>query len=134
MLNSYEFIKDIRDDGFGETDEYFDEFEKYIKETFKPSEAPEVSVINPTRIKEMIYVYYILKYLTEGMDVNIVHKTHRPIKSMGSITVSGKNISFKNPGLFIRAVAFATNFEAYAKLDGTVEMVFTFHDLTKCIE
>ena len=53
---------------------------------------------------------------------------------MGSVTLCGKNIVFKNPEWFVKVVEYASNFEVYPKIDGTIEMNFTFHGLTTSVE
>lgn len=93
------------------------------------------SVINPHRIQHVLYTYKVLKYLakdTKGAKVS--YELHEPYKSMGSVSVVGKNLIFRKPEWFMQAVELANNFEAYPKTDGTVQMNFGFHGLTKPFE
>lgn len=94
----------------------------------------EVSIINPYRIQQMQYTYKMLKYLTKGTKSKVTYTLHKPYKSMGFVSVTGKNLMFRNMDWFSKAVELASNFEVYPKTDGTVQMNFTFHGITKAID
>lgn len=95
----------------------------------------KTSIINPYKIQQVLYTYKVLKYLVKGnKGVNVSYELHEPYKSMGSVSVIGKNLVFRKPEWFMKAVELANNFEVYPKTDGTVQMNFTFHRLTKSIE
>lgn len=94
----------------------------------------EVSIINPYRIQQMQYTYKVLKYLTKGTKSKVAYALHKPYKSMGFVSVTGKNLMFRNMDWFSKAVELASNFEVYPKTDGTVQMNFTFHGITKAID
>lgn len=98
------------------------------------SDDMENQIINPYRIQEILYTYKVLKYLTKGTKANVTYELHKPYKSMGYVSIKGKNLSFKNMKWFLKAIELASNFEAYPKTDGTVQMNFTFHGLTKIIK
>lgn len=93
-------------------------------------EDNRTQVVNPITMQHLLYTYKVLKYLTKGTGAKVTYEINEPYKSMGSVTVCGRNIVFKKPEWFIKAVELAANFEAYPKTDGTVEMNFTFHGLT----
>jgi len=95
----------------------------------------KTSIINPIKIQQVLYTYKVLKYLASGnKGVKVKYELHKPYRSMGSVTVTGKNITFRKPEWFMKAVELANNFEVYPKTNGTVEMNFTFHGLTKPLE
>lgn len=95
----------------------------------------QTSIINQYKIMQVLYTYKVMKYLTKGDGgVKVSYELHKPYGSMGSVSVVGKQISFKNPEWFMKAVEMSANFEVYPKTDGTVQMNFTFHGLTKPIE
>lgn len=95
----------------------------------------KTSVINPYKIQQVLYTYKVLKYLMKGnKGANISYELHEPYKSMGSVSVVGRNLVFRKPEWFMKAVELANNFEVYPKTDGTVQMNFTFHGLTNPIE
>ena len=89
-----------------------------------------VSVVNPQRLQCLKYTYQMLKYLTRGTDAVVTYEVHKPLTSMGSVSVVGKNLRFSNSRLFSASVQLASNFEMYPKTDGTVRMDFTFHGIT----
>lgn len=91
------------------------------------------AVINPERIQQLLYTYKIVKYLTKGTKAKVSYTLHEPYKSMGYVSVTGSSIQFGNTEWFLKAVELASNFEVFPKTDGTVEMNFTFHGLTKMI-
>ena len=92
------------------------------------------SIINPFRVKQLLFIYKAMKYMMRGRRVKVSYKLHEPYQSMGSVSITGADIELKNPAWFSKAVKFASNFEVYPKTDGTVCMTFTFHNLTVPIE
>lgn len=92
------------------------------------------SIINPYRMQQLLYTYKVMKYLMKGSSAQVTYKIHEPYQSMGSVSVTGKDIGFKNMSWFLRAAEMASNYEVYPKTDGTVCMTFTFHGLTTPIE
>lgn len=92
------------------------------------------SIIDPDRMRVFFGAYKLLKYLTKGTKAKVKYEAFKPYKYMGVITVIGSPIKITNPELFIKAVGLASNFEVYTKTDGTVQMDFTFHGLTRPIE
>lgn len=92
------------------------------------------SVINPYRMQQLLYTYKVMKYLMKGTKAKVTYKLHEPYHSMGSVSVTGKDIDFRKMSWFLRAAELASNFEVYPKTDGTVCMTFTFHNLTIPIE
>ena len=99
------------------------------------AEDSKPSIINPHRIQRVLYTYKVLKYLTKDVGgTKVSYELHEPYKSMGSVSIAGKNLVFRKPEWFMKAVELADNFEAYPKTDGTVQIDFTFHGLTVPIE
>lgn len=92
------------------------------------------SIINPFKIQQVLYTYKVLKYLTKGTKAQVSYQLHEPYRSMGSVQIVGKELIFRKPEWFMKAVTLANNFEVYPKTDGTVQMNFTFHGLTKPID
>lgn len=92
------------------------------------------SIINPYRMQQLLYTYKVMKYLMKGTSAKVTYKLHEPYQSMGSVSVTGKDIEFKKVPWFIRAAELASNYEVYPKTDGTVCMTFTFHGITTPIE
>ena len=92
------------------------------------------SIINPYRMQQILYTYKVMKYLMRGTSAKVTYKLHEPYQSMGSVSVTGKDIEFKEVSWFLRAAELASNYEVYPKTDGTVCMTFTFHGITTPIE
>lgn len=95
----------------------------------------KTAIINPYKIQQVLYTYKVLKYLVKGIKgAKVDYELHEPYRSMGSVSVVGKDLIFRKPEWFMKAVELANNFEVYPKTNGTVQMNFTFHGLTKPLE
>ena len=92
------------------------------------------AVLNPIKIQQMQFAYGVLKYLTKGTGAKLTYALNEPFKSMGSISVEGKNLTFANAEWFARAAEFASNTEVYPLTNGNVKMALTFHGLVRPIE
>lgn len=92
------------------------------------------AVLNPIKIQQMQFAYGVLKYLTKGTGAKLTYALNEPFKSMGSISVEGKNLTFTNAEWFARAAEFASNTEVYPLTNGSVKMTLTFHGLVRPIE
>ena len=89
------------------------------------------AIIDPIKVQQMQFAYGVLKYLTKNTDANLSYALHEPFKSMGSISVEGKNLAFTNAEWFSRAAEFASNTEVYPLTNGKVRMTLTFHGLVR---
>ncbi len=90
----------------------------------------------PLRIKQLIYTYKILENAAKGTGAKVFYEVHKPSKNMGFVTLSGANIFFNDSqkiDRFLEAATLASNVDIYPKVDGTVQIVFTFNGLTKAI-
>lgn len=92
------------------------------------------AVLNPIKIQQMQFAYGVLKYLTKDTDAKLTYALNEPFKSMGSITVEGKTLTFTNSEWFARTCEFASNTEVYPLANGKVRMTLTFHGLVRPIE
>lgn len=103
---------------------------KWITDT-----ADDVLQKNPdtdkARICQMLYSYLALRHITKGRNVKVKYELFEPSKNMGYISVTGRKIDYQNSKVFKTVTALATNFEAYPKTNGTVQLNFTFHKLRK---
>ena len=75
-----------------------------------------------------------LKRLVRGTSAKVTYQLHEPFQSMGSVSVTGKNIDMKKVVWFVRSAELASKSVVYPKTDGTVCMTFPFHGLTRPIE
>ena len=130
-MDEFDFTAD-----FASEEEMNDELDAILLALGEQIEADEsrTSVLNPVRMRELLYTYKAVKLLVRGSSAKVTYKLHQPFQSMGSVSITGKDILMRNPVNFIRAAKFASNVEAYPKTDGTVCMTFTFHGLTVPIE
>lgn len=89
------------------------------------------SVIIPERVEHVETAYKALRFIAKGKNVDVTYELNEPYTSMGSVTVVGKEVIITNPVLFAKVASMASNFEVYPKTNGTVQMNFTFHNLTR---
>lgn len=89
------------------------------------------SVIIPERVKQVETAYKTLRLIAKGKNVDVTYELNEPYTSMGSVTVVGKEVIITNPVLLAKVASMASNFEVYPKTNGTVQMNFTFHNLTR---
>ena len=87
--------------------------------------------VDKARICQMLYSYRALRHITKGRNVKVKYELFEPSKNMGYISVTGRKIDYQNSKVFKTVTALATNFEAYPKTNGTVQLNFTFHKLRK---
>ena len=97
-------------------------------------EDKNVQMLSANKMRQMQFTNSVLKYLTKGTDAVVSHKLHKPFKSMGSIFVEGKDLTFSQPEWFARAAEFASNVDIYPLTNGKIRMAFTFHGLTVPVE
>ena len=116
-----------------EVDEELDALLNTIGERIAADES-RTSMVNLNRVRDVLAIYKLMKYVNRGTKAKVSYKLNEPFRSMGSVGVCGKKLEFKNPEWLSAAVKIASNFEAYPKTDGTVQMTFTFHGLTFPIE
>lgn len=81
-----------------------------------------------------VYTARAMKRLVRGTSAKVTYQLHEPFQSMGSVSVTGKNIDMKKVVWFVRSVELASKSVVYPKTDGTVCMTFTFHGLARPIE
>lgn len=117
-------------------DDEFKDFDKLVKKFSELYEAQKdkPSVVNQLRLRQMEFVYSVLKKISKGKNARISYKLYEPFESMGSITIEGESIEICNPEWFARAVEFASNIEVYPLEKKAVRMTFTFHGLSKHID
>ena len=127
MDDKYEGMLDF------EIEEMEEEFLKFIGERIEKEENL-LSIVNPEKIKQISYAYGVLKHMLEGTKAKISCTLNEPFKSMGCISITGKNLSFNKIASFIIACEQASNVDIFPKTNGTVQIDFTFHGLTLTLE
>ena len=127
MVSNLDFEKEFMSDA--EVEEMLESLTDLIGEQAE-NEDNRTSIINPRKVQAVLYTYKVLKYLTKGTNAKVTYALNEPYKSMGSVSIVGKELTFSNPKWFMVAVKLASNFNVYPKTNGTVQMDFTFHGLT----
>ena len=94
------------------------------------AEDNQPAILNIQNIKKVAYVYKLMKFLLRGTGTKVEYKLNEPFKSMGSVSVIGKQIPIKNTEAFVEAAKLDSNYDVFIRTDKTVEMDFTFHGLT----
>lgn len=94
----------------------------------------KTSVIDQQRMKEIRFAYYAAKEMLIKEGMKLSYKLNEPLKSMGSVSIEGRELSFDNPEWFARTAEFSNNTEVYPLANGDVRVTFTFHGLTHPIE
>lgn len=113
-----------------------DEIEKALDEIVLPigklarDQDNQTAVVNVDNVKKVVYVYKVMKYLTKSTKAKVQCDIQKPFKSMGSVTVIGKDVTFTNTEMFVKAASLASNVDIFARTDNTIEIDFTFHGLT----
>lgn len=128
-MNNLDFEKEFMSDA--EVEEMLDSLTDLIE---VQNEGSSTAIINPRKVQAVLYTYKVLKYLTKGTGAKVSYALNEPYKSMGSVSICGKDLTFSNPKWFMVAVKLASNFNVYPKTNGTVQMDFTFHGLTITLE
>lgn len=116
--------------GKSDEDKELDDFILALGKTVQVSES-KPAVVNIENVKNIVKAYDIVKQLTKGANVKVEYHINEPVRSMGYVSIIGKNIPINNVDLFMRVTKLASNFNVYVKTNGTIEMDFTFHGLVK---
>lgn len=90
-----------------------------------------VSVVDSQKMQCIEMVSEAMKQIITGTDVKISCELHEPYASMGAVSVVGKEIIVTDTKSFALAAKLASNIEVYPKVDGTTQINFTFHNLTR---
>lgn len=129
-------MEDLHQEGFKspeEAEEALKDLASALNELIMKDES-RTSVLDPIRMDQVMFCYSALQFLTRDMDVKLSYKLHEPYQSMGSISIEGNNMEFKDAKWFTRVAEFANSMEVYPLAKQAVRITFTFHGLTGPIE
>ena len=100
------------------------------------ADESRTSVLNERRMRDIMTAYSLMKRIAAENSKNacLTYKLHEPFGSMGSISLTGKEITLKHVSWFMKATKLASNFEIYPLTNGNLKMTLTFHGLTKAID
>lgn len=121
------------DKGFDSEEEAMASVDEIMMEIANDISGDEAgtSVIIPERAKQIETAYKSLLLIAKGKNVDVTYEMNAPYTSMGSVSITGREIIITNPVLFAKVAEMASNFEIYPKINGTVQMNFTFHNITR---
>jgi hypothetical protein len=86
-------------------------------------------ILDQDNVDKMDFAFNVLKWLVKGDGLTVSKEINDDLYTSGAIYMSGRNIIIGNPGLFAKVVRLTSGFEVYPKLDGSINMNFTFNDL-----
>lgn len=105
-----------------------DSTKKLLEEETKKTSV--LGAANEERILQVLYVYKAMQYLTKNQKrVKVSYKMNDPFKGMGVVSVIGENVKFSDNQLYEEAIMLANNFEVYPKVNGTIQINFTFYGI-----
>ena len=105
-----------------------DDDEKWIKKE-KECLLKNRENVNEDRVADILCGYKVLQNIMQGEDIKISYSVFEPTDGMGCVSVEGKSVECKETSKLNAVIDLATNFEVYPKINGTIQMNFTFHGL-----
>jgi len=94
----------------------------------------KTQIINPEKIKAMALAYAILSNVYNGTDVKVENRNSNMLRSVGCISLTGKNVFVNNPEQFAEICKLASNVDIYPKSNGTMQVDFTFNGITTMVK
>lgn len=129
-------VSDIRDEAFLNDEEAEAAINETIEEVAEAVQAEEQGIIftNPRKMKDLMVVYKLMKYITSGKRLKITYEINKPYKTMAFVSIIGKDLKFSHPQWFVMATKIASNVDIFPRVDGTVQIDFTFNGFANRID
>lgn len=129
-------VSDIRDEAFMNDEEAEAAINETIEEVAQAIQAEEQGIIftNPRKMKDLMVVYKLMKYITSGKRLKITYEINKPYKTMAFVSIVGKDLKFSHPQWFVMATKIASNVDIFPRVDGTVQIDFTFNGFANRID
>lgn len=129
-------VSDIRDEAFLNDEEAEAAINETIEEVAEAIQAEEQGIVftNPRKMKDLMVVYKLMKYITSGKRLKITYEINKPYKTMAFVSVVGKDLKFSHPQWFVMATKIASNVDIFPRVDGTVQIDFTFNGFANRID
>jgi hypothetical protein len=86
-------------------------------------------ILDQDNVDKMDFAFNVLRWLVKGDNLAISKEINDDLYRHGVIRMNGKNITIENPRLFGKVVRLASCFDVCPKLDGSIDLDFTFNDL-----
>ncbi len=109
--------------------EAMDEILRLVAEEIEREESG-LSVMDPRRMEELYESFEALKQLLKGSGARIECVPHDGFASVGTVSVTARNLRVTDPQLFLKAVSRASNWEIYPRTDGFFVLSLTFYGMT----
>ena len=129
-------VSDIRDEAFLNDEEAEAAINETIEEVAEAIQAEEQGIVftNPRKMKDLMVVYKLMKYITSGKRLKITYEINKPYKTMAFVSIVGKDLKFSHPQWFVMATKIASNVDIFPRVDGTVQIDFTFNGFANRID
>ena len=129
-------VSDIRDEAFLNDEEAEAAINETIEEVAEAIQAEEQGIIftNPRKMKDLMVVDKLMNYITSGKRLKITYESNKPYKTMAFISIIGKDLKFSHPQWFVMATKIASNVDIFPRVDGTVQIDFTFNGFANRID
>ena len=129
-------VSDIRDEAFLNDEGAEAAINETIEEVAEAIQAEEQGIIftNPRKMKDLMVVYKLMKYITSGKRLKITYEINKPYKTMAFVSIIGKDLKFSHPQWFVMATKIASNVDIFPRVDGTVQIDFTFNGFANRID
>lgn len=129
-------VSDIRDEAFMNDEEAEAAINETIEEVAQAIQTEEQGIIftNPRKMKDLMVVYKLMKYITSGKRLKITYEINKPYKTMAFVSIVGKDLKFSHPQWFVMVTKIASNVDIFPRVDGTVQIDFTFNGFANRID
>ena len=129
-------VSDIRDEAFMNDEEAEAAINETIEEVAQAIQTEEQGIIftNPRKMRDLMVVYKLMKYITSGKRLKITYEINKPYKTMAFVSIVGKDLKFSHPQWFVMATKIASNVDIFPRVDGTVQIDFTFNGFANRID
>ena len=94
-------------------------------------EESKPGILNVVKLKQMQQTYELLIPLARDTEAEIHWELHEPYKSMGSISLEGEDLIFKDSRRLGKAISGCSNVEIYPLTNGKIRMTLTWLGLVK---
>lgn len=129
-------VSDIRDEAFMNDEEAEAAINETIEEVAQAIQTEEQGIIftNPRKMKDLMVVYKLMKHIASGKRLKITYEINKPYKTMAFVSIVGKDLKFSHPQWFVMATKIASNVDIFPRVDGTVQIDFTFNGFANPID
>lgn len=129
-------VSDIRDEAFMNDEEAEAAINETIEEVAQAIQTEEQGIIftNPRKMKDLMVVYKLMKHIASGKRLKITYEINKPYKTMAFVSIVGKDLKFSHPQWFVMATKIASNVDIFPRVDGTVQIDFTFNGFANRID